>query len=140
MHALEEAWRVLRPDGLLVDLRPSIVHRLVGVRRSGRTRRVGRMNEWFGDDVAANRAVAEILRRKRFRQVRRDRFDCTRTMDRFADFRRWLDHYVTTGKLPSHDWLVEKLARALRGGGARTVVSGPLDLRVLVKVGRGGGR
>ena len=133
VHALREAWRVLEPDGILVDLRPATVHRRVGVLRAGRCQPLGTMREKFADDYAANRAVAEAVRRGWFKAVHRLRFGCNRTMDNLAEFRAWLDQSVTLGKLPPHEWLVERVVRAVRAGTGRAkiVVKGPLDLRVL---------
>ena len=135
VHALQEAWRVLKHEGLLIDLRPATVHRRVGALRAGRCDLLGTFREKFDDDYAANRAVAEAERRGWFRVVRRLRFGCSRTMDSLAEFRAWLDESVTLGKLPPHDWLVERVARAVRAGTGRAkiVVTGPLDLRVLRK-------
>ena len=135
VHALHEAWRVLKPTGLLIDLRPAAVHRQVGVLREGQSQRLGTMREKFDDDYAANRAVAEVLHQGLFKAEGRIRFECHRTMDKLVEFRAWLDEFVTLGKLPSHAWLMERVARALReeGGKAKIVIRGPLDLRVMKK-------
>lgn len=135
VHALEEAWRVLKPDGLLIDLRPAMVHRDVGVKGAQGFRKLGAMDERFEDDIVANRAVAAVLRRGLFRRSRKDRIPCMREMDTLDDFRGWLDDYVSLGKLPSHAWLLKKVERALADGekGSSITVSAPLDLSVLVK-------
>lgn len=135
VHALEEAWRVLRPDGLLIDLRPAMVHRDVGVTGAQGFRKLGVMRERFGDDIVANRAVSSVLRRGMFRRSRRDRVPCIREMDTIDDFSGWLDGYVSLGKLPPHAWLLKKVERALSeaGPGAGITVSAPLELQVLVK-------
>src|SRR5580765_3997517 len=110
VHALEEAWRVLTPDGLLIDLRPAMVHRSVAVVGRSAHTKLGLMREWFEDDIAANRAVAAVVRRGLFRRRGRERIACTRSMDTLDEFRSWLDAYAGLNKLPSHDWLVKKLA------------------------------
>jgi hypothetical protein len=135
VHALEEAWRVLSPDGLLIDLRPAMVHRRVDVVDAAGHRRLGFMRERFDDDILANRAVAGVVRRGLFRRTQRTRIACTREMDTPDEFRVWLDHYVSLEKLPSHAWLLRKLDHALAdaGRGAKIVVSAPLELQVLVK-------
>ena len=135
VHALEEAWRVLSPDGLLIDLRPAMVHRSVGVVDAAGLRKLGFMRERFDDDILANRAVAGVVRRGLFRRTQRTRVACTREMGTLDEFRSWLDPYVGLGKLPSHGWLLKKLDHALTdaGRGAKIVVSAPLELQVLAK-------
>ena len=135
VHALREAERVLRPNGLLVDLRPAAVHRRVGVTHAGRYRLLGVMRETFDDDRAADRAVTQIQREGRLKAEGRTVFACNRIMDRLGDFQEWLADFDRLGKLPSHEWLMRRVKRALdvAGGKARIVVSGPLILRVLRK-------
>jgi hypothetical protein len=135
VHALHEVRRVLRPDGLLIDLRPAAVHRRVGVMQAERYHPVGVMRETFDDDRAADRAVAEVEREGLFKAERRSVFACKRTMDSLDEFQEWLAVFVKLGKQPSHNWLVPRVKRVMDaiGGKARVVVSGPLVLRVLRK-------
>ena len=133
IHALHEAQRVLKPDGLLVDLRPDAVHRRVGVTQADRYRLLGVMRETFDDDRAADRAVTQVEGEGRLKTVGRTVFDCNRIMDSLDEFQEWLADFVKLSDLPSHDWLVRRVERALEvaGGKARVVVSGQLVLRVL---------
>ena len=135
VHALHEAHRVLKPNGLLVDLRPAAVHRRVGVIEADGYRLPWVMRENFDDDRAADRAVKEVLREGRFKPEGRTQFVCNRVMDRLDEFQDWLDDFVNKGKFGSHEWLVQRVERALdaRVGKTRIVVSGPLVLRVLRK-------
>jgi hypothetical protein len=138
VHALHEARRVLRPNGLLVDLRPAAVHRRVGVIQAERYRRLAVMRETFDDDRAADRAVREVQREGLFKYEGRAVFDCNRTLDTLDEFQEWLADFVKLGKLPSHEWLVRRVKRALdvSGDKTRVVVSGPVVLRVLKKAER----
>lgn len=135
VHALKEARRVLKPDGLLLDLRPAPVHRRVGVARAGRYTQLGAMREIFDDDHAADRAVAQVVGGGLFTPEGRIRFDVRRTMDSRAEFRAWMAEFVALDRLPSHDSLVKRVERALAGkqAGTKIVVRGPLDLRLLRK-------
>lgn len=135
VHALQEAQRVLKSNGILIDLRPAAVHRRVGVARAGRIHPLGTMRERLDDDYAANRAVAEVIRGGLFRSETRVRFNCNRVMDTLNEFRVWIADFVSLGRLPSHDWLVARVERALhaRRRATKIVVRAPLDLRVLRK-------
>jgi hypothetical protein len=140
VHALREAWRVLRPGGLALDLRPANVHRRVAVVRGGAAELMGVMRESLDDGRAADRAVAQMTRRGVGRPplqfVRRERLSLDRVMDGVDDFKDWLDDFISRNDdLPPHDWLIERLAGALGEKPRRgsVVVSGPLDLRVLRK-------
>src|SRR5262245_8121050 len=135
VHALHEARRVLRPSGLLIDVRPAAMHRRVGVMQAERYRPLGVMRETFDNDRAADRAVTEVEREGLFKAERRTVFPCNRTMDSLDEFQEWLADLVKLGKQPSHAWLARRVKRALdvTGGKARVVVSGPLVLRVLRK-------
>lgn len=135
VHALHEAQRVLKPNGLLLDLRPAAEHRRVGVAHANRHRPLGRMREKFDDDRAADRAIAHVMREGLFKAGGRGRFVCNRVMDSLDEFRDWIAEFVTLSKSASHDWLIQRVEQALntKGGNTKIVVSGPLVLRVLRK-------
>jgi hypothetical protein len=135
VHALYEAHRVLKSDGILVDLRPAAVHRRVGVVCNGEFQVLGSMREKFDDDRAANQAVVQILQDDLFKTEWRTRFDCRRVMDTVDEFRAWIDEFVQCSGLPPHDWLVDEVERALETarGNTEIVVRGPLVMQVLRK-------
>lgn len=134
MHALLQARRALRPDGVLIDLRPSSVHRRVGIETAGRIRPLGVMRESFHYERASDRAVATVVRRGLLRGVAKRRFPCTRTMDTLAEFEEWLAESADLGFWPPHPWLVRRIATALeRRVRTKIVVRGPMDLCVLRK-------
>jgi hypothetical protein len=133
VHALREAHRVLKPNGLLLDLRPGLKHRRVGLSRTGGWRLVGTMRENFSDDRAANAAVARILREGLFERERQMKLDLKRYLETLNDLEKWLDEY---SKLGRHDWLVKRVQRALlnESGETKIVVRGPLEISVMRKV------
>jgi len=137
VHALLEAHRVLKTDGLMLDLRPAAVHRRVGITEDADYSLLWRMRETFEDDHAADRAVEQVTRDGYFRAGRRTRFPCFRVMDTIGEFREWLLDFVTRNEHESHYWLVERLEKKLAESPARTkiVVSAPLVMRVLRKLG-----
>lgn len=138
VHALREAHRVLNPNGILIDLRPAAVHRRVGIAHHSRYQQLGTMREPLDDDRAANRAIAHVLRAGLFQAEWRTQFDCRRVMDSLDDFRIFLDEFVTLSDLPlpPHDWLIQRVQRALNAarGQKKIVVRGPLVMRVLRKL------
>ena len=137
VHALQEAHRVLRPGGLLIDLRPAPAHRRVGLQRGRRWTLVGTMKEDLSDDHSANLAVRTAVGRGMFRRELYDRFDLKRHVGSLSSFRTWLEEFAVLARLPSHAWLVDRVAAALARGStkATVVVRGPLELRVLRKRG-----
>jgi SAM-dependent methyltransferase len=131
VHALREAHRVLRPGGILVDLRPAAKHRRVGLGKGRRWRQVGVMRESFEEDRAADRAVAEVLRAGLFRRGARTEFLVDREMDSLEDFRTWLKEYGQRRILASHQWLLARLKRALAVKEATIVGRGLVALQLL---------
>jgi hypothetical protein len=135
VHALLEAHRVIKPEGLLIDVRPASVHRRVGLAHGDCYRLRWVMRENFEDDRAADRAVAQVISEGWFNAETHVRINCYRVMDTLGDFQGWLTDFVDKGKFPSHDWLVRRLEHALAAekGNVRVVVSAPLVLRTLRK-------
>lgn len=136
VHALREAHRVLKPNGILVDLRPALVHRRVGIERAGCYRQLGTLREPLDDDRAANRSVSYVLRSGLFKAEWRTQFDCRRVMDSLSDFRTFMDEFVTLRTdLPPQQWLIQRVERAVNttGGKKKIVVRGRLLMNVLRK-------
>src|SRR5687768_990146 len=92
VHAPREAHRVLKPAGLLLDLRPGPVHRRIGMEVDGEYRQLAILGESLDDDYAANAAVAEVIHEGWFKPVSRIRFNCNRIMA-LKDFVSWLDDF-----------------------------------------------
>ncbi|MBI3654721.1 MAG: hypothetical protein HY231_27120 [Acidobacteria bacterium] len=135
VHALHEAHRVLKADGLLLDLRPALQHRRVSLVAGKQWQPVGVMREKFIDDRAANRAVARVLRAGLFNCEAVREFDLDRVMDTTADFQAWLDDFIARGKAPSHEWLIKRLERLQRPRRPKLkiVVRGAIMMKVLRK-------
>jgi SAM-dependent methyltransferase len=137
VHALRETHRVLRPGGLLVDLRPAARHRRIGLGPGRRWRLVGVMRERFDEDRAANRAIARVVRDRLFQPRARAEFGLDRVMDGMDDFRRWLEEFGQRRTMAAHGWLIRRLERALarRPRRVKIVARGPMTLQVLMRVG-----
>lgn len=93
------------------------------------------MREIFDDDLAADRAVAQVLREGAFKTEKRLKFNCNRVVDSYKEFEDWLTEFTMLGNLQSHDWLLAKAKRAIAEtkGKQKVVVSGPLKLNLLRK-------
>ena len=135
VHALTEAQRVLKPNGILIDLRPTASHRRAGLGEGKGWKQVGVMREKFDDDLAADRAVKQVTREGLFKQESLVEFDLDRVMDTLQDFRAWLDDF-SPERLPSHDWLYQRVERALakKPAGTKIAVRGALKIKVLRKL------
>lgn len=134
VHALRELHRVLKPGGLLIDLRPAKEHRRVGIRRGRKWRELGALSETFEDDEASDYAIARVLEEGLFRRDQQTRFDCAREMDTLEDFGDWLEEFRSSK--PEWRNLGEDIAIQLRNEmrpGHKIVVWGPLTLGVLRK-------
>jgi hypothetical protein len=136
VHALREVHRVLKTNGVLIDLRPAAKHRRVGLGMGKDWQPVGVMRESFEDDWAASRAVREVLRLGLFHREAHSEFELDRVMDSVEDFRVWLDEFIQFGSLPSHEWLVQRIESKRKKLDRKTkiVVRGPLIMGVMRKL------
>lgn len=92
VDALHDAWRVLRPRGALIDVRPAAVyHPQLALRRGRRHLRIGPLRRDADTDVvAAQRASARVVRERLFTPILRVR-------------RRWTSRYPTIDDL---EWMI----------------------------------
>ncbi len=136
VHALQEAHRVLKPKGILIDLRPTPAHRRLGLGEGRRWQLVGLLHEVLDDDHAADAAVSQVVRKGLFRRESRTQFQFDRVMDTVDEVRTWLGDFDQRRELPSHDPLLERLQRKrerLKTPGKITV-RGPIRLALLRKL------
>lgn len=135
VHALREAHRVLKPNGLLLDLRPAKVHRRAGILAAGRWKLAGVLRESFDDNAAADRAVSQVVKEGLLRRGPRSQFGVDRLMDTLDEFEAWIEETIQPDKLDSHRWLIDRLGRALEGAPEDAVIAvrGPLVLRLMTK-------
>lgn len=138
VHALHEAHRLLKADGILLDLRSTLKHRRVGLAEGKSWQLVGVMREKFVDDRAANRAVSKVLRAGLFSCEACIEFELDRVMDTMQDFQAWLDDFVQRGKILPHEWLVKRLERLQHNAGKNIKIAarGPVMIRVMRKLSR----
>ena len=136
VHALSEAHRVLKPDGLLIDLRPAPAHRRLGIGQGRSWQLVGPLHEVLDDDHAADAAVARVVRDGLFRLEKRFRFTLDRVMDNPDEVRDFIADFDQRRSLPPHTDLLERLERkyARLRKPSKISVRGPMHLAVLRKL------
>lgn len=136
VHALKEAHRILKPEGILIDLRPGPAHRRLGIGEGRGWRPVGRLHEILDDDYAANAAVARVLREGFFRRKSRQVFLLDRVMDRVEEVRDWIADFDQRRNLPSHTAVLRRLQLRLQHSKrpAKISVRGPMQLAVLSRL------
>ena len=135
VHALRETHRVLKPDGLLFDLRPGAVHRRVGIEVDGQYKQLAVMDESLADDYAANRAVAQVVQEGWFKPISRIQVSCNRTMT-LKDFSSWLTDFPTDRETSQERLIriVERSFKESKGKRKKIIVKGPLKLKVLKRI------
>jgi hypothetical protein len=135
VHALQEAWRVLRVDSTLIDLRPANEHGRVGLVRDGRFTVRWVMEESLASYRAASRALQTAKALKLFGPRAASRFSCTTVFASSADLRDWLHDWYEAGSAASADRLVRRVEEANKqpqSAGAMVAVV-PFMLKVLTK-------
>ena len=136
VHALQEAQRVLKPDGILVDLRPAHAHRQIGLGAGRAWQPVAALHERLDADYAADAAVTEAVRRGLFRRELRKRFLLDRVMDSPEELHEFI---ADLDQAPGRDLqaaLMERLRRryARQPNPSKVAVRGPMHLGVLRKL------
>jgi hypothetical protein len=135
VHALREAWRVLRADSFLIDLRPAIQHGRIGLIRDGSFTVQWVTGESLAPYRAASRSLATAKDLKLFGRQCSSRFSCTTVLPSLEHLKDWLYDWYEAESITSADNLVERVEEANRQpqftGTIVAVV--PFMLKVLTK-------
>lgn len=127
VHALGEIYRVLVPDGILIDLRPLADRWLIEVFSARETRQTGHVTDLplgLEDDEAANQAMREAEAKGWFLREREEFFPLHYVWDTASDMEKWVDEEWT-----DFIGLDEEVRRATRSAWAL----GDADSRVRVR-------
>lgn len=128
VHALNEIRRVLAPDGILIDLRPTFDRWPIEVVSTREIRETGRMHDFplgKADDEAANRSIAQAAENRWFSRDREDFFVYDYSWDTPNEMEEWIfDEW--------HDFIAidDETKRVTRSAWA----SADADARVQIKV------
>lgn len=125
VHALVETWRVLRPGGQLIDLRPLASEWLVEVVGKDGVTLAGRIDQspWTPNVVAANQAIAEVVERGWFTKKNRATFQYNYYWDTVEEMQTYVEaNWTTVAVLPDS-------VRA-KAGHLASLATGPVQIRV----------
>ncbi len=101
-HALKEIWRVLVPEGHLIDLRPLVGNSLIEVVSKGQVHYIGLVDETGDrpDTIAANAAVNQVVREGWFTRERKEVFKFAIYWDNIAEMKAYAKEKWTYSRLP----------------------------------------
>jgi hypothetical protein len=115
VHALQEAWRVLRAssfNSFLIDLRPAIEHSRVGLIRDGGFTVQWATRESLADYRAASRSLTIAEDLKLFGHRRSSRFTCTTVFPSPEHLKDWLHDWYEPEAMRHADDLVRQVEKA----------------------------
>jgi hypothetical protein len=106
VHALDEAWRVLVPQGILIDLRPYCVEVPLELVSAAGVESIARLDSSSSqpDDLAADRAFESAEQARIFKQLKLEYFHHAYYWNSVEDLRvdyeeTWKDDIVLPGKV-----------------------------------------
>ncbi len=136
VHALQVVHRLLRPDGLLLDLRPAPIHRHVGIKEGDLYHDIGRLDEVLVDDRAADRAIREVISQGYYRRIHRDKFIVNRYLDSLDSFKDWYEEFSHDKPCKFNPRLVERVKTVQYSltSQASLVITGPVIINLLKKI------
>ncbi len=95
VHALHEAWRVLLPQGILIDLRPLCADAPLEIVFTGSCALAGQvdMSPDIAHEIAADQAIHSVVEDEIFKKIQLDLFDFAYYWDNVADMLADMDEY-----------------------------------------------
>ncbi len=135
VHALQEAWRVLRADAFLIDLRPAMQHGRVGLLRDGRFTVALAMRESLAPYRAASRSLTMAEELKLFGRRASSRFSCTTVFPSAEHLKDWLHDWYEPESFAHADNLVRWVGEAAGQAELAGVIAARMSfmLRVLIR-------
>lgn len=95
VHALHEAWRVLLPQGILIDLRPLCADAPLEIVFASGCELAGPvdMSPDIAHEIAADQAIEAVVREEIFKKLQLDFFDFAYYWESVADMLADMDEY-----------------------------------------------
>lgn len=118
VDALKEAWRVLTPGAVLIDLRPLAHNMPIEIVDQGVSSIAGFVDGKFGErhDHACSRALTYMLNERWFTIEQKRVFDLPVYMDTVRDMQSYLSNNFTTRYASLEDKVVEQARRIISSG------------------------
>jgi hypothetical protein len=134
VHALEQAWRVLRTNGELVDIHPAITHTQVGYCRARSFVFVGSSGFPLIHYRDASRALRYVRAAGLFQQRTSKTFECM-TYAPLGELAYWLTNSSEPGAAEQSERLVKRATQAMKADpqGDRVGARERIIVRVLQK-------
>ncbi|MDX1436557.1 MAG: hypothetical protein R3335_07090 [Anaerolineales bacterium] len=128
VHALKEIWRVLKPAGTIIDLRPVQTSPQLEILTDAGAESAGRIDDYghLVEDRAGDAAFQELVQQGLFKPGSATHFRFAFYWESVADMEAYTDDMWTTSKVPA-----EVMARARRLAGE---TYGPARVRVRRKL------
>jgi hypothetical protein len=131
VHALEESWRVLRPNGVLIDLRTFSSYPPVEIVSGAESQSAGHIDDtfWLADDLATDEALDQVLQRGLFEQQKAEQFSFSLYWNSVDDMQAYAeDGCCKDGQIPSHVLRQAKRLADIAGDAARIRIRQPMIL------------
>jgi hypothetical protein len=113
VHALQEAWRVLKPNSYLIDLRPAARHARIGLVCENDFTIQWKMRESLESYRSANRVLRIVEDMRLFKCENTRRFSCTIVFSTIQYLKDWLYDWYETEALDLADELVGSVEDAI---------------------------
>jgi hypothetical protein len=135
VHALQEVWRVLKPDATLIDLRPTSEPVHLGLLQANGFTPIAVPEEDFEDYRAAETALAQTMDLRLFVHVSTSQFPLITTFPSLEGVREWLHDFYESMPVESSEKLVRVVDEAVgvKEAPVRIVAVVPFTLSVLRK-------
>ena len=104
VHALEESWRVLRPEGVLIDLRPIASNPLIEIMSDNAFKAAGHIDDssCTADDLAADEALDHAVARGLFKPIEIAQFKFSLYWDSIESMQTYVeDSWSESQQIPS---------------------------------------
>lgn len=121
VHALQAIWRVLKPGGTFIDLRPLAANSPVQVMAGRQVLLAGHIDDSADrlDDMAVNEALDVVIKAGRFSCERTETFDYVSYWDTLEEMRHYVEEKRSSLVLPEAVLLKSRRLLTDSGAGAR---------------------